>query len=103
MTDNNATEHVCAKCGNQLNPINWWTASVTDRYGGQTFKLCKPCAMSVSSAMQAAVVGSGTCENLSEGSGYFTCTNCLCIVYEDGLSNCDSVYFCPCCGKAVKR
>jgi len=55
MNDSNATEHVCAKCGNPLNPVNWWTASVVDRHGGQTFKLCKPCAMSVSFAMQAVV------------------------------------------------
>lgn len=55
MTDNRTTEHVCAKCGKQLDPVNWWTASVIDRYGGQSFKLCKPCAESVSFAMQSAI------------------------------------------------
>ena len=50
-----ATEHVCAKCGKQLDSVNWWTASVTDRYGRRSYKLCKPCAMEVSFAMQAVI------------------------------------------------
>lgn len=50
-----ATEHVCAKCGKQLDPVNWWTAGVYDRFGGRKYKLCKLCAMEVSFAMQAVI------------------------------------------------
>ena len=56
MGDSN---HVCAKCGKPLNPMNWWTAGVTDRFGGQTFKLCEPCAMSVSFAVQSVIAMDG--------------------------------------------
>ena len=56
MADN---DHVCAKCGKALDPVNWWTAGVTDRFGGQTFKLCNLCAMAVSFGVQAMVKGDG--------------------------------------------
>lgn len=58
MTDN-ATDHVCAKCGKQLDSVNWWMASVTDRYGGRAYKLCKPCAVEVNFAMQTTISGKG--------------------------------------------
>ena len=49
------TEHVCAKCGKQLNPVNWWTAGVYDRFGGEKYKLCDECAEQVKFAMQAVI------------------------------------------------
>ena len=59
-----ATDHVCAKCGKQLDPVNWWTASVTDRYGGRSFKLCKPCAVEVSFAIQLIISVDGYVEGV---------------------------------------
>lgn len=50
-----ATEHVCARCGKQLNPVNWWTAGVYDRFGGDKYKLCDECAEQVKFAMQAVI------------------------------------------------
>lgn len=50
-----ATEHVCARCGKQLGLVNWWTAGVFDRYGGDKHKLCGECAEQVKFAMDAVI------------------------------------------------
>lgn len=50
-----ATDYTCAKCGKQLNPVNWWTAGVYDRFGGEKYKLCDECAWQVKFAMQAVI------------------------------------------------
>jgi len=50
-----ATEHTCAKCGKRLNPVNWWTAGVYDRFDGEKYKLCDECAEQVKFAMQAVI------------------------------------------------
>lgn len=51
----NATDYTCAKCGKQLNPVNWWIAGVYDRFGGEKHKLCDECAEQVRFAMQAVI------------------------------------------------
>ena len=51
MSDN----HVCDRCGKPLDPVNWWTAGVTDRYGGSKWKLCGDCAAYVEDAIRKAV------------------------------------------------
>ena len=52
-------DHVCDKCGKQLDPVNWWTASVGDRYGGRSYKLCGECAELADSTLQAMMSGEG--------------------------------------------
>lgn len=52
----NTKHHVCAKCGEPLNPVNWWTAGVTDRFGGQTFKLCDTCGKAIGIILEWAVL-----------------------------------------------
>lgn len=49
------TNHICAKCGKQLNPANWWTAGVYDRFGGEKHKLCNECAEQVSIVLTDAL------------------------------------------------
>lgn len=47
--------HVCDRCGKTLNPVNWFTVGVTDRYGGSKWKLCGDCAAYVEDAVRKAV------------------------------------------------
>ena len=49
--------HVCDRCGKLLNPVNWWIASVGDRYGKDKWKLCVDCATVVEEAMRKIVAG----------------------------------------------
>lgn len=51
----NTDEHVCAKCGESLNPVNWWTVEVRDRYSGTRKKLCRECAKQVAFAIKAVI------------------------------------------------
>ena len=51
-----AKPHVCAKCGKPLNPVNWRTAGVTDRFGGQTFKLCDTCGEAIGIILEWVVL-----------------------------------------------
>lgn len=50
-----STDYTCAKCGKPLNPVNWWTAGVYDRFGGEKHKLCDECAEQARFAMQAVI------------------------------------------------
>lgn len=59
-----ATDYTCAKCGKQLNPVNWWTAGVYDRFGGEKYKLCDECAHQVKFAMKAVIEMSGEVEGV---------------------------------------
>lgn len=56
------TDHTCAKCGKQLNPVNWWTAGVYDRYVGEMYKLCNECAEQVKFVMQTVIETDGDVE-----------------------------------------
>jgi len=37
-------DHTCDKCGKPLDPVNWQTARVGDRYEERVYKLCGVCA-----------------------------------------------------------
>lgn len=52
-------DHTCDKCGKPLNQVNWWTASVGDRYGGRFYKLCGECAELADSTLLAMMGGEG--------------------------------------------
>ena len=45
-------DHVCDKCGKPLDPVNWRTARVGDRYEGRAYKLCGVCAELVDSTLR---------------------------------------------------
>ena len=51
MNDN----HVCDRCGKPLDRVNWWTASIHDRFGAIKWKLCVACAVIVEEAIRKAV------------------------------------------------
>lgn len=46
------TDHTCDKCGKPLNPVNWETVRVGDRFEGRTYKLCSECAELVDSTLR---------------------------------------------------
>ena len=50
------SEHVCERCGKPLDPVNWWTLSLRDRYGGNDYKLCKLCAMELLFPIQRMIL-----------------------------------------------
>lgn len=52
-------DHACDKCGKPLNPVNWWTARVGDRYGGRFYKLCDECAELVDFTLRSMIGGEG--------------------------------------------
>ena len=37
-------DHICNKCGEPLDPANWWTVRIGDRFVSSTYKLCDGCA-----------------------------------------------------------
>ena len=47
--------HVCERCGKPLNEVNWWTASIGDRYDASKWKLCGDCATYVEEAIRKEV------------------------------------------------
>ena len=51
-------DHTCDKCGKPLDPINWQTARVGDRYEERTYKLCSECAALACSTLRA-MMGEG--------------------------------------------
>lgn len=52
---NDKKNQVCDRCGEQLSDINWWTAGVYDRFGGDKYRLCDDCAGQVRFAMNAVM------------------------------------------------
>lgn len=58
--------HTCDKCGKPLDPVNWWTASVGDRFGGRSYKLCGECAELVDSTLLAMIGGEGHVRKVME-------------------------------------
>ena len=51
-------EHICNKCGEPLNPVNWWTVRIGDRFMSSTYKLCDKCAELVDDTMRS-MIGKG--------------------------------------------
>lgn len=45
-------DHTCSRCGKPLNPVNWFSASIGDRFESRTYKLCDECAALVDSTMR---------------------------------------------------
>lgn len=37
-------DHTCDKCGKPLNPVNWQTVRVGDRFEARIYNLCGACA-----------------------------------------------------------
>lgn len=52
-------DHVCDKCGKPLDPVNWQTARVGDRYEGRAYKLCGVCAELVDSTLRTMMGSDG--------------------------------------------
>ena len=51
-------DHTCDKCGEPLDPINWWTVRIGGRFVSRTYKLCDKCSALVDYTMRS-MIGKG--------------------------------------------